>query len=63
MVRIFACHAKGCEFESRLDRLKLNNMEMSTQILKISLRLFNTVPWELTKEQREIVLDTYYDNY
>ncbi len=36
---------------------------MSTQILKISLRLFNTVPWELTKEQRKIVLDTYYDNY
>jgi len=38
-------------------------MEMSTQILKISLRLFNTVPWKLTKEQRKIVLDTYYDNY
>ena len=38
-------------------------MEMSTQILKISLRLFNIVPWELTKEQREIVLNTYYNNY
>jgi hypothetical protein len=36
---------------------------MSTDIMKISLKLFNKFWHELNLEQRGEVLETYYDHY
>ena len=36
---------------------------MSTTLMKISLRKFNKLYQELTSDQREEVLDIYYDFY
>jgi hypothetical protein len=36
---------------------------MNTILLKLSLRLYNEYWNKLTKEQREVVLNHYYDYY
>ena len=38
-------------------------MDMNTQLLKIAYRLFDRSWNALTKEQRDRVLDHYYDYY
>ena len=38
-------------------------MDKHTTIFKISLRLFNKTPDQLTQEEKEEVIDIYYDYY
>ena len=38
-------------------------MDKQTAIMKISLRIFNKLPNELTQEEKDKVINTYYDFY
>ena len=38
-------------------------MDKQTAIMKISLRMFNKLPNELTQEEKDEVINTYYDYY
>ena len=38
-------------------------MDKQTAIIKISLRMFNKLPNELNQEEKDKVINTYYDFY
>ena len=44
-------------------KITITMSNMSTTLMKISLRKFNKLYQDLTSDQREEVLDIYYDFY